>query len=539
MTDYDRVAAYALELQAAATFAEVLDVTRREVEAVTGYRHVWLFVSDDPAGERVRLIDAAGAIRDHVWENTPILQITGDAMLEEIARSTAPVVVEDARTDPRTNKAIVAALGNRTIVNVPVRRGAELFAFGTGTFGDEGVRPPTEVALAHLAAIGVHLAAALSRLRAAAEKTRALLRASESKFYRVIDSTREGYIEMDHEGRIVEWNPQAEAIFGWPRAQAIERRVVDCIIPPHLREAHNKGLARYLATGQSKVLRERLELEAINRDGTSFPVELTISAIGGADKPRFAAFLRDITNRRRDAAALERARADAETAMREYEAFSYSVAHDLRAPLRAVDAFALTLREDYGALLDDPGRDMIERIHGSALKMAELIDDLLALARVARADVRREPVDLTRIARAVSARLAGDAPERAVDAVIAGNLRAVGDPRLLEIAMINLLENAWKFTRDAAQPRVEVGCDTTGERPVYFVRDNGAGFDMAHAARLFGVFQRLHAVGEYEGTGIGLATVERVVRRHGGRIWAESEPNAGATFYFTLGNPPR
>jgi two-component system NtrC family sensor kinase len=217
----------------------------------------------------------------------------------------------------------------------------------------------------------------------------------------------------------------------------------------------------------------------------------------------------------------------------ELESFSYSVAHDLRAPLRSLDGFSLALLEDYADRLDDEGRQYLRFVRESAQQMAQLIDDLLTLSRVSRAEFVREAIDLGDIARRVAARLAAESPARSVELVVAERLPARGDERLMTVVFENLLGNAWKFTGKTAHARIEIGI--TGDTPpVYFVQDNGAGFDMAYASKLFGVFQRLHAASEFEGTGIGLATVQRVIRRHGGRIWAEGAVGRGAGFFFTL-----
>jgi two-component system, NtrC family, sensor kinase len=217
----------------------------------------------------------------------------------------------------------------------------------------------------------------------------------------------------------------------------------------------------------------------------------------------------------------------------ELESFSHSVAHDLRAPLRSIDGFGLILLQDYADKLDDDGRQYLNYVRESAQQMSRLIDDLLALSRIARSDFRRAPVNLSAIARSVAARLAQTSPNRQVELVVADGLVADGDDGLLTILFENLLGNAWKFTSARAQARIEVGA-TDDERRAYFVRDNGAGFDMTYASKLFGMFQRLHSPTEFEGTGIGLATVQRVVRRHGGRIWAEAAVDRGATFFFVL-----
>jgi two-component system, NtrC family, sensor kinase len=217
----------------------------------------------------------------------------------------------------------------------------------------------------------------------------------------------------------------------------------------------------------------------------------------------------------------------------ELESFSYSVAHDLRAPLRSIDGFGLALLEDYADKLDDDGKQYLAYVRESAQQMSQLIDDMLALAQVTRGEFERAPVDLTRIARTVGAELARAAPQRQIDFIVADGLVAEGDARLLTIALENLLGNAWKYTGARERARIEVGA-LDDESRTFFIRDDGAGFDMAYADKLFGMFQRLHARSEFEGTGIGLATVQRVIRRHGGKIWADAAVGQGATFFFTL-----
>jgi two-component system, NtrC family, sensor kinase len=217
----------------------------------------------------------------------------------------------------------------------------------------------------------------------------------------------------------------------------------------------------------------------------------------------------------------------------ELESFSHSVAHDLRAPLRSIDGFGLALLEDYGDRLDDDGKQYLRYVRDSAQQMASLIDDMLALSRVTRGDFERTEVDLSGLVRDIVGRLAHSTPDRNVEVVVADGLRAACDVRLLGIVFENLIGNAWKFTGKCDHARIEVGA-TNGEARTFFVRDNGAGFDMAYASKLFGVFQRLHSANEFEGTGIGLATVQRVIRRHGGRIWAEGAVGNGAAFFFTL-----
>jgi PAS domain S-box-containing protein len=260
-----------------------------------------------------------------------------------------------------------------------------------------------------------------------------------------------------------------------------------------------------------------------------------VPILGEDGEPRFLLGIsEDITERRKATAAIKAARDASEAANKELEAFSYAVAHDLRAPLRAIDGFAHAIEEDCSGQLDAAGLDHLRRIRTASARMGELIDGLLRLSRVARGEIGRAPVDLTRMVRQIGARLKEAHPERSVDLVVDEGLVAEGDSHLLGAALENLLTNAWKFTGKCADPRIEVHKKMEGGRPVFLVRDNGAGFEQAYAHKLFGAFQRLHATKDFEGTGIGLATVHRIVERHGGRIWAEGEVGRGATFYFTL-----
>jgi PAS domain S-box-containing protein len=241
----------------------------------------------------------------------------------------------------------------------------------------------------------------------------------------------------------------------------------------------------------------------------------------------------DITESRQAQTKLVEAKEQAEAASRELEAFSYSVAHDLRSPLRAIDGFSLALLEDYGDKLDGKARSYLDRVRGSAQHMAELIDDLLTLSRVTRAEMRRRWVDLSELARTILIRFRSVESERQVMAVISDDLRAFGDAGLLGVVLENLLGNAWRFTSKRKDAHIELGLTEQDGTKAFFVRDNGAGFDMSYAGRLFGVFQRLHHATEFDGTGIGLATVQRIVRRHGGR--ANSSASTG---WCSINAPP-
>lgn len=227
--------------------------------------------------------------------------------------------------------------------------------------------------------------------------------------------------------------------------------------------------------------------------------------------------------------------AQLEAVNKELEAFSYSVSHDLRAPLRGIDGWSLALLEDYGDQLNEEAQRYLQRVRDETQRMGQLIDDLLRLSRVTRVEIKQSEVDLSELAKMIMSRLLEENGQPHIEAKIQEGLLVSGDVNLLEILLTNLLSNALKFSGRQAQPKIEFGRETINGQPTYFVRDNGVGFDMQYAKNLFGAFQRMHKQTEFPGTGIGLATVQRIVNRHGGKVWADAKKNEGATFYFTLG----
>jgi light-regulated signal transduction histidine kinase (bacteriophytochrome) len=282
-------------------------------------------------------------------------------------------------------------------------------------------------------------------------------------------------------------------------------------------------------------------LRSRDRRAAQTPHQTPAAASGGepvAPAADVSTLQSDLEHARRELA--ERSR-ELDNAARELDSFAYSVSHDLRAPLRIVDGFATIVLEDYGDRgkpLDDVGRDHLRRIVAASQRMNTMIDTLLGLSRTTSRELKRERVDLSQIARELAEDLRTQDAARSVDFVVAQNLRADGDATLLRLVLQNLLGNAWKFTARTRGARVEVGARTEGGTVAFYVKDNGAGFDMRFAEKMFGLFQRLHSANEFPGTGVGLATVQKIIRRHGGRVWAEAIPapndGHGATFYFTL-----
>jgi signal transduction histidine kinase len=272
----------------------------------------------------------------------------------------------------------------------------------------------------------------------------------------------------------------------------------------------------------SEIARGTRELEALNREGAR---EVADRRLAEEEVLRLNAELEGRVKERT---------AQLEYTNGELEAFCYSVSHDLRGPLRAIDGFSQALVEDFQKDLPEEAQRYLSRIRGSTQRMAQLIEDLLNLSRVSRTELQRRDVDVSEIAKQVVSDLEQRDPERKVEVSIWDGMRADVDARLLKAALENLIGNAWKFTSKSASPRIEVGSLRDDDRTVFFVRDNGAGFDMAYSNKLFGAFQRLHSATEYPGTGIGLATVQRIMHRHGGRVWADAQPGKGAVFYFSV-----
>ena len=373
----------------------------------------------------------------------------------------------------------------------------------------------------------------LRRLREA-ERARdeEALREAQERFRSAFDNAPIGVAVVDLEGRFLQVNRSLCEILGYPEDFLLATTFQEITHPDDV-EASMEQVRRAMS---DEVGSYSLEKRYLAAGGRQVWVSLSVSLVRDAEgEPLyFVDQIQDITERKLAERELARRAEELAHANAELEQFSYSVSHDLWAPLRSIDGFSQILLEDYADRLDEEGRSYLGRVRAASQHMGHLMDDLLDLSRVSRGPLRAGRVDLSGLAKDIAEELRRSQPEREVEFVVADDLEADGDARLLAVALENLLGNAWKFTSKEPTVRIEFGSFSENGTRVYFVRDDGAGFDAAYADRLFGAFQRLHNDDEFEGTGIGLATVQRVIHRHGGRLWAEGEVGKGATFYFTL-----
>lgn len=367
---------------------------------------------------------------------------------------------------------------------------------------------------------------------------------SEQRFRLLVEGIRDyGLFMLDTDGQISKWTAASEQVHGYPSGLMVGTHFSRLFNPKDLeRELPSRIIHAAAADGHCE-----FETRMQRADGNSFEASIAVSSLYNTDgSPQgYAVITRNITERKRSEAAVRKLNSELEMRVRmrtaeltvsnqELEAFSYSVAHDLVAPLRAMDGFANALLEDHAEKLDESGRQYLDRIRAAALRMHETIDDLLRLARISREKIERVDVNLATIAEESLRLLRRAEPDRNVEVTIDPDLNAHVDRGLFTLALDNLLRNAWKFTGKRETALIELGQTKINGEDVFFVKDNGAGFDMRYADKLFRAFHRLHAATDFDGSGIGLAIVSRVVQRHGGRVWAEAKPEEGATFFFTI-----
>jgi PAS domain S-box-containing protein len=350
----------------------------------------------------------------------------------------------------------------------------------------------------------------------------------------IVDSSDDAIVGKTVDGLITSWNPAAARMYGYSADEIIGQPIT--LLSPADRIDETKEILEKIRRGERVF---HLDTVRRRKDGTTLPVSVTISPVRDEAGTLIgvSSIARDNTEQHRSLAELRRRADELERVNRNLESFSYSVAHDLRAPLRALGGYSAALLEEYGDGLGETGRGYATRIQAASEQMATLIDDLLHLSRVSRAEIHADTVDLGAEAASIAEELQRQEPDRRVCFAIQRPVWALADRQLIRTVLQNLLGNAWKFTSGRADASIEFGTTPVGDSGIcYYVRDNGAGFDSSYADKLFKPFQRLHPKREFPGTGVGLASVQHIVERHGGRTWADGAVDHGSTFYFTL-NP--
>jgi PAS domain S-box-containing protein len=409
----------------------------------------------------------------------------------------------------------------------------------------DGVTFPIELSISEVQLEQMRLFTGIIRDITERKQAESALLDSESRMRAVLETIVDAVITIDEQGRVLSFNQAATRLFGYNPEEVMGQNV-NILMPPPYHEAHDSYLENYLRTGLKKIIGIGREVVAKRRDGTDFPIELSVSEVHLKDQRIFTGIIRDITERKSAEEEIRNLNEELESRVhertiqleavnRELEAFSYSVSHDLRAPLRTIDGFSQTVMEMYADKLDGRGQDYLNRVRKGSQDMAKLIDDMLNLSRLTRGELNiTDNVDLSRIAREVAVNLQTREPERQVYFEIEDDLEGRGDQRLLQSVLENLLGNAWKYTSKHPVAHITFGKIQSNGVTIYYVKDDGAGFDMAYADKLFSAFHRLHGASEFPGTGVGLATVARIIHRHGGQVWAEAAVEQGATFFFTL-----
>ena len=377
------------------------------------------------------------------------------------------------------------------------------------------------------------------------KRSEAALIESEAKMLAIADSAWDAILMIDPKGQVSYWNPAAERILGYTKDEAMGQTLHDLIAPKQYHQAHREAFTTFAQTGKGAAIGDIHEITARRKDGKEFPVQLSLSAFQLNNSWYSVGIMSDITERKRGEGEINKMNealemrvtertSQLELANQELASISYSMAHSLKTPLRSLDGFSYLLLNEHKENLNETGKDYLERIRNASHQIWQVTDDLMEILSISREELKLEQVDLSLIGEATLERLKTAYPDREVEFICPDSLMVAGDLKMIRLLIDNLIGNAWKFTRDRHPAHIELGSLERGGVTVFFVRDDGLGFDMAYSHKLFGVFQRLHAQDLFQGTGMGLAKAQRIIQRHGGRIWAEGIINQGATFYFTF-----
>ena len=367
------------------------------------------------------------------------------------------------------------------------------------------------------------------------EKSTSKLKFSEERMSAIVNTAAYSIVIINELGKIQFVNPALEDKFGYTSNEIIGQNV-NVLMPHPYKKQHDGYIKNYKRTGEKKIIGIGREVSAIKKNGEVFPIDLTISEFHEEGKKMFAGIMIDVSQRKNNEHILHQQSNELAAANKELETFCYSVSHDLRAPLRSIQGFSQALLEDCPDQLDEIGTSHLNRVSVAAVRMNTLIEDLLMLSKISREKLRAQVVDISELSTSIVKEL--NLPEK-YSITIGNELTTVGDPKLIKILLTNLIENAVKYSSKIDSPLIEINESVENEQKWFWVKDNGAGFDMNYADKLFGAFQRLHSKTEFAGSGVGLATVQRIINKHGGMIRAYSEPDQGATFYFTLNYKPQ